>query len=216
TCRCISARFIPTSHSHTLITFHDQIMSATTNTNMTNNNSDAPNTKVSIGTKFKGGAKVAQGLGDTIRGTTMGAIDAVERRDSAANDEMGLAGARVNNGPGESLQGWGSGINGANPEATTNATGFAPPKGAEYAQNSTTNAPSDLGRGPNAYSGNNTNQPPTYPAGGPPVHDYKSADGGAMGYTSPTQMGNRPQNDVGESEYEARREAGAGNGASYQ
>ncbi|CAK5272345.1 unnamed protein product [Mycena citricolor] len=215
-------------------------MSATTNTNMTNNNSDAPNTKVSIGTKFKGGAKVAQGLGDTIRGTTMGAIDAVERRDSAANDEMvrkgrmeieegismikgrayagqqGLAGARVNNGPGESLQGWGSGINGANPEATTNATGFAPPKGAEYAQNSTTNAPSDLGRGPNAYSGNNTNQPPTYLAGGPPVHDYKSADGGAMGYTSPTQMGNRPQNDVGESEYEARREAGAGNGASYQ
>ncbi|KAJ7665194.1 hypothetical protein DFH06DRAFT_1323593 [Mycena polygramma] len=44
----------------------------------------------------------------------------------------------TDNGPGESLQGWGSGINGANASATTNATGFPAPKGKEYAQNSTT------------------------------------------------------------------------------
>ncbi|KAJ7344018.1 hypothetical protein DFH08DRAFT_1081327 [Mycena albidolilacea] len=44
----------------------------------------------------------------------------------------------INKNPNSSLQGWGSGINGANANATTNATGFPPPKGQEYAQNSTT------------------------------------------------------------------------------
>jgi hypothetical protein len=32
------------------------------------------------------------------------------------------------------LSGFGTGINGANSNAATNTTGFAPPKGAEYAQ----------------------------------------------------------------------------------
>ncbi|KAJ7078661.1 hypothetical protein C8R44DRAFT_825199 [Mycena epipterygia] len=46
--------------------------------------------------------------------------------------------ANGNNGPGNSLQGWGSGINGGNANATTNSAGFPPPRGQEYAQNSTT------------------------------------------------------------------------------
>ncbi|KAJ7140535.1 hypothetical protein C8R43DRAFT_1017417, partial [Mycena crocata] len=197
----------------------------------TNNNNQKTGSSASIGTKLKGGVQVAKGLGDTVRGTTMGAVDTIEHRDSSLNDEMVRRGRMEieqgismikghpvgttspgtvnthphnatanNNGPGGSLQGWGGGINGGNANATTNSTGFPPPKGQEYAQNSTT-APTDLGRGPNAYSGSGSTdtQPPGYPvSGGPPPEDYKG-----MGHTNPTQLGNRP---VGEQNYEQRRE----------
>ncbi|KAJ7910878.1 hypothetical protein B0H13DRAFT_2272285 [Mycena leptocephala] len=69
-----------------------------------------------------------------------------------------------------------------------------------------TNAKTDLGRGPNAYSGNNTEQPPQYPLpGGPSPQDYK----GGMGTTHPTQMGTRPTADtmVGEQGYQQRQDA---------
>ncbi|KAJ7454139.1 hypothetical protein FB451DRAFT_1280293 [Mycena latifolia] len=188
-----------------------------------------------IGMKLKGGAQVAKGLGDSVRGTTFGAVDTVEGRDSSVNDEIARRGRMEieqgiamikgrpvdtttigsqnatahQNGPGGSLQvGWGSGINGGNADATTNSTGFPPPKGQEYAQNSTTagNMKSDLGRGPNAYSGNEQQQPPQYPTpGGPPPQDYKPG----MSYTNPTQMGNRPTADsmAGEQGYQARQDA---------
>ncbi|KAJ6562207.1 hypothetical protein B0H19DRAFT_1143839 [Mycena capillaripes] len=202
-------------------------MSAPTNT-------QNKSSSVSIGTKLKGGVQVAKGLGDSVRGTTFGAIDTVERRDSSINDEIARRGRMEieegiamikgrpvdtttagehsaattnNNGPGGSLQGWGSGINGANANAATNPTGFPAPKGQEYAQNSTTaNMKSDLGRGPNAYSGNETQQPPQYPTpGGPPPQDYQRG----MGNTHPTQMGNRPTGDamVGEQGYHQRQDA---------
>ncbi|KAJ7164394.1 hypothetical protein C8R46DRAFT_1099429 [Mycena filopes] len=200
-------------------------MASTTNTN------SQPKSSASIGTKLKGGVQVAKGAADTLRGTTGAAIDSIEKRDSSLNDDMvrrgrmeieqGIsmikghpvtetpsvgahnANATANNsGPGGSLQGWGSGINGGNANATTNSTGFAPPKGQEYAQNSTTNnMASDLGRGPNAYSGNTSQEPPQYPnPGGPPPQDYKAG----MGNTHPTQMGNRP---VGEQGYQQRQDA---------
>ncbi|KAJ7628004.1 hypothetical protein DFH06DRAFT_1141502 [Mycena polygramma] len=202
-------------------------MSAPTNTN-TQNKSPS----VSLGTKLKGGVQVAKGLGDTVRGTAFGAVDSVEKRDSSINDEIARRGrAEIeegiamikgrpvntatpgahnsttanNNGPGESLQGWGSGINGGNANATMNATGFPAPQGQEYAQNSTT-AKTDLGRGPNAYNGSNTQPPPEYPTpGGPPPQDFK----GGMGQTHPTQMGNRPATDVpvGEQGYQQRQDA---------
>ncbi|KAJ7747161.1 hypothetical protein DFH07DRAFT_942464 [Mycena maculata] len=140
-------------------------------------------TSPSIGTKLKcmpsrvqivtaGGVQVAKGLGDSVRGTTMGAIDTVEHRDSSINDEIARRGrmeieqgiAMIKGRPldpasqnitNNTGSGAGSGINGANTNATTNSTGFAPQKGQEYAQNSTSNnMHSDLGRGPNAYSGN--------------------------------------------------------------
>ncbi|KAJ6628619.1 hypothetical protein B0H10DRAFT_1990581 [Mycena sp. CBHHK59/15] len=158
---------------------------------------------VSVETKLKGGVRVAKGLGDNVRGTTMGAIDTVEHRDSSVNDEIARRGrmeieqgiamikgrpvdardppeighhnvtAASNNGPGNSLQGRGSGINGGNSNATTNAVGFPPPKGQEYAQNSSVsgNMKSDLDRGANADS-DKMEQPPQYPSpGGPPPHD---------------------------------------------
>ncbi|KAF7319203.1 hypothetical protein HMN09_00257000 [Mycena chlorophos] len=164
-------------------------MSSSTNQNNGN--------KPSLSTKVKGGTKVAQGLNNNIRGTTMAAIDAVEKRDSSANDalarrgrmemEQGIAmikgrpvnaGTGAGMGPGDSLQGWGSGINGANPDATVNSTGFPPPRGQEYAQNSTTTS-------------SNPNQPPSYPN---PHGAYGDEDKGpsGMGYINPTQMGNRP------------------------
>ncbi|KAJ7059598.1 hypothetical protein C8F01DRAFT_1145072 [Mycena amicta] len=132
-------------------------MSASTNNTPTKNST-------SLSTKMKGGAKVATGLGNTVRGTTFGAIDSVENRDSSTNDEIARRGrmeieegiamikgrpatsASTAMGPSNSLQGnltrlfsslpegWGSGINGANADATTNATGFPPPRGQEYAQ----------------------------------------------------------------------------------
>ncbi|KAJ7031440.1 hypothetical protein C8F04DRAFT_1110272 [Mycena alexandri] len=200
---------------------------------MTSTNTQ-PKSSASVGTKLKGGVQVAKGMADTVRGTTGAAIDSIEKRDSSLNDDMVRRG-RVeieqgismikghavdtgahnatanNNGPGGSLQGWGSGINGDNANATTNTTGFPPPKGQEYAQNSTTananaNMNSDLGRGSNAYSGGNVDQqPPQYPnPGGPPPQDYKG-----MGHTNPTQMGNRPAGDgmVGEHGYQQRQDA---------
>ncbi|KAJ7289438.1 hypothetical protein C8J57DRAFT_1459439 [Mycena rebaudengoi] len=126
-----------------------------------------------IGTKLKGGVQVAKGLGDTVRGTTMGAVDAVEHRDSSVNDEIARRGrmeiedgiamikghpvanrpkpevgahnaTATHDGPGGSLHG----INGANSNAATNTTGFAPPKGAEYAQNSTTAGAHNTHNGP--------------------------------------------------------------------
>ncbi|KAJ6459956.1 hypothetical protein C8R45DRAFT_1030169, partial [Mycena sanguinolenta] len=144
----------------------------------------------------RGGVQVARGLGDSVRGTTMAAIDTVEHRDSSVNDDIARRGrmeieqgiAMIKGRPvdtstmdgqnrmntNSSLQGWGSGINGANPNATTNPTGFPAPPGQEYAQNSTTaNMKSDLGRAPNAYSGN-AEQPPQYPvSGGPPPQNHK-------------------------------------------
>ncbi|KAJ7106658.1 hypothetical protein C8R44DRAFT_858229 [Mycena epipterygia] len=203
---------------------------------MTSTTNTQPKTSSSagIGMKLKGGVQVAKGLGDSVRGTTMGAIDTVEKRDSSLNDEIARRGrteiengiamikghpvdttaigsqnANVNhNGPSNSLQGWGSGINGGNANATTNSAGFQPPRGQEYAQNSTTtnsNMKSDLGRGANAYSGN-AEQPPQYPSpGGPPPQDYK----GGMSYSNPTQQGNRPTTDamVGEQGYQQRQDA---------
>ncbi|KAJ6474544.1 hypothetical protein DFH09DRAFT_1218086 [Mycena vulgaris] len=192
-------------------------------------------TSAGIGTKLKGGVQVAKGLGDSVRGTTMGAIDTVEHRDSSLNDEMARRGrmeieqgiamikghpvdttvvgspnaSAHQNGPGNSLQGWGSGINGANADATANSAGFPPPKGPEYAQNSTTagnNMKTDLGRGSNAYSGNDQ-QPPQYPVpGGPPPQEYKAG----MTASNPTQMGNRPTTDstpVGAQGYQHRQDA---------
>nr|GAT57308.1 predicted protein [Mycena chlorophos] len=160
-------------------------MSSSTNQNNGN--------KPSLSTKVKGGTKVAQGLNNNIRGTTMAAIDAVEKRDSSANDalarrgrmemEQGIAmikgrpvnaGTGAGMGPGDSLQGWGSGINGANTDATVNSTGFPPPRGQEYAQNSTTTS-------------SNSNQPPSYPnPHGAYGDEHKGPSG--MGYTNPTQM----------------------------
>ncbi|KAJ7722389.1 hypothetical protein B0H16DRAFT_357423 [Mycena metata] len=203
----------------------------------TNTQPKSSSSSASVGTKLKGGVQVAKGMADTVRGTTGAAIDSIEKRDSSLNDDMVRRGrAEIeqgismikghtadttpvgahnatgnNNGPGGSLQGWGSGINGGNTNATTNTTGFPPPKGQEYAQNSTTananaNMNSDLGRGPNAYSGGNVDQqPPQYPnPGGAPPQDYKG-----MGYTNPTQMGNRPVGDamVGEQGYQQRQNA---------
>ncbi|KAF7342347.1 hypothetical protein MVEN_01823300 [Mycena venus] len=194
----------------------------------TTNNQNKSSASASIGTKLKGGMQVAKGVGDSVRGTTFGAIDTVEQRDSSVNDEIARRGrmeieqgiAMIKGRPVDtttmdghnrmntngSLQGWGSGINGANANATTNATGFPAPKGQEYAQNSTTaNMKSDLGRGPNAYSGN-TEQPPQYPAsGGPPPQEFKAG----MGNTHPTQMGSRPAMDAmaGERDYQQRQDA---------
>ncbi|KAJ7131792.1 hypothetical protein C8R43DRAFT_1023906 [Mycena crocata] len=193
-------------------------------------NNNKTGSSAGIGTKLKGGVQVAKGLGDTVRGTTMGAVDTIEHRDSSLNDEMVRRGRmeieqgismikghpvdttspgtvntqlprRITTVPADrSKVRWGGGINGANANATTNSTGLPPPKGQEYAQNSTT-APTDLGRGPNAYSGSGSTdtQPPGYPIpGGPPPEDYKG-----MGHTNPTQLGNRP---VGEQNYEQRRD----------
>ncbi|KAJ7088750.1 hypothetical protein B0H15DRAFT_930833 [Mycena belliarum] len=164
-------------------------------------NSQQPKPSGGIGMKIKGGVQVAKGLGDTVRGSTMGATDSVEHRDSSVNDEIarrgrveieegiamikgrapnptasaGAPGAQhgtaqlAHTGPGNSLQGqgWGTGINGGNADATTHTTGFPPPKGAEYAQNSTTanaNARTDLGHGPNAHTGAGADsQLPQYP-----------------------------------------------------
>ncbi|KAK7042036.1 hypothetical protein R3P38DRAFT_2888227 [Favolaschia claudopus] len=183
-----------------------------TNTNSQNKSSSS----ASIGTKFKGGVQVAKGLGDTVQGTTLAAMNSIEHGDPSLHEEQirrgrteiengiamikGHPAAATNNNP--SLQGWGSGINGANPNATTNATGFPAPGGKEYAQNSTTAnaANSDLGRGPNAYSGN-ADQPPYSTPGGPTT--------GGMGNTHPTQMGGRPTTGamVGEQDYQQRQDA---------
>ncbi|KAJ7875591.1 hypothetical protein B0H14DRAFT_2715737 [Mycena olivaceomarginata] len=192
----------------------------------TSNTQNKTASSASIGTKLKGGVQVAKGLGDSVRGTTFAAIDTVEKRDSSVNDEIARRGrmeieqgiAMIKGRPvdtaaidahkttqtNSSLQGWGSGINGANPNATENQTGFPAPKGPEYAQNSiANNAKTDLGRGSNAYSANASEQPPQYPipgAGGPPP--------GGMGQTHPTQMGvNRPDALVGEQGYQQRRDA---------
>ncbi|KAJ7628976.1 hypothetical protein FB45DRAFT_919682 [Roridomyces roridus] len=96
--------------------------------------------------------------------------------------------------------GWGSGINGANPSAAANPAGFSAPPGQEYAQNSTTSrgAPTDLGRGPTAYSGGGTADV-EYPTSGGPPPDYGTRTG--MGNTHPTQLGARP---AGEREFEGR------------
>ncbi|KAF7326123.1 hypothetical protein MKEN_00463800 [Mycena kentingensis (nom. inval.)] len=155
-------------------------MSASTN-NPTSNANTHSSGAGGIGTKVKGGIKVAQGVGNTVRGTTFGAIDTVEHRDSHINDEIARRGrmeieegiamikgrpvqpgtaaatATTGAGPGNSLQGWGGGINGANPEVATNSTGFPPPRGQEYVQNSTTAA----------HPAHTTEpQPPVYPNGG--------------------------------------------------
>ncbi|KAJ7503771.1 hypothetical protein B0H11DRAFT_1984228 [Mycena galericulata] len=231
-----------------------------------------------IGQKLKGGVHVAKGLGDSVRGTTFGALDAVEHRDSSVNDEIARKGRmeieqgiamikgqpfdpasgtqNTTNSTGPGQTGWGSGINGANNNATANATGFPAPRGQEYAQNSTANnTKSDLGRGPNAYSTNNNgpgeslqgwgsginganpeattnstgfpppkgqeyaqnsttagqgamnvDRPPQYPTpGGPPPQDYK----GGMSHSNPTQLGNRPTTGapVGEQDYQQRQGA---------
>ncbi|KAJ7914092.1 hypothetical protein B0H13DRAFT_451985 [Mycena leptocephala] len=126
----------------------------------TTNTQNKTSSSASIGTKLKGGVQVAKGLGDSVRGTTFAAIDSVEQRDSSINDEIARRGRMEieqgiamikgrpfdtttldahstttnNSGPGGSLQGWGSGINGGNPNATTNTTGFPAPTGQEYAQ----------------------------------------------------------------------------------
>ncbi|KAJ7808644.1 hypothetical protein B0H13DRAFT_1972003 [Mycena leptocephala] len=142
-------------------------------------------TSAGIGMKVKGGVQVAKGLGHSVRGTTMSAIDSVEHRDSSGNDEIARRGrmeidqgiamikgrsmnsttigshdaAAQSTGPaGNSLQG----IDGANANATTNSTAFPPLNGQEHAANSTTatNMKSDLGKGPNAFSGNNLDQQP--------------------------------------------------------
>ncbi|KAF8209159.1 hypothetical protein K438DRAFT_1930074 [Mycena galopus ATCC 62051] len=187
----------------------------------TTNTQNKTSSSASIGTKLKGGVQVAKGLGDSVRGTTFAAIDTVEQRDSSINDEIARRGrmeieqgiAMIKGRPtntattdNSSLQGWGSGINGANPNATTNPTGFPAPRGQEYAQNSTTaNMKSDLGRSENAYSGN-AQQPPQYPmSGGPSPQDYKAG----LGQTHPTQMGNRPTTDAmaGEQNYQQRQDA---------
>ncbi|KAF7292656.1 hypothetical protein MIND_01163800 [Mycena indigotica] len=191
--------------------------------------SENPHSKnsTSIGSKVKGGAKVAQGLGNTVRGTTFAAIDSVENRDSSTNDGIARRGRReieegiamikghsvkpTATGPGNSLQGWGTGINGANSEATTSSYGFPPPRGAAYAQNSTgttaNTEPSDLGLGSNAYSGHPTGQPPSYPTPGAQYAADKV--NGGLGYTHPTQLGNRPNTGdmVGEAAYEQRQDA---------
>ncbi|KAJ7664250.1 hypothetical protein B0H17DRAFT_1092003, partial [Mycena rosella] len=136
--------------------------------------------------------------------STMASTNSQTKSSTSGGIGMKLkGGVQVAKGLGDS---WGSGINGAHANATTNSAGFPPPKGQEYAQNSTTasNMKTDLGRGPNAYSGNDQ-QPPQYPApGGPPPQDYK----GGMSYTNPTELGNRPTNSMaGEQGYEQRQNA---------
>ncbi|KAJ7636411.1 hypothetical protein FB45DRAFT_1001531 [Roridomyces roridus] len=55
-----------------------------------------------------------------------------------------FTGKEKNNGPNGALSGWGSGINGANAEATTNPTGFPAPKGKEYEQTCSTKMRPDV------------------------------------------------------------------------
>ncbi|KAJ7229828.1 hypothetical protein GGX14DRAFT_691973 [Mycena pura] len=200
------------------------------NTNTTNPNAaQAPASGGGgVGAKVKGSVKVAHGLGDTVRGATMGAFDKVEHggREADAHEELvrrgraeieeGIAmikghaqpaagtgtgtgtAAQERDGPAGAMRGWGTGINGANADATTNSAGFPPPAGDAYAKNSRTaaaaatgnNAHSDLGRGENAYSGNTGGAQPGYP---PAPNTHSDLGRGENAYSGNTDTGRNAQ-----------------------